>query len=77
MLKLTSKLIEGLGTGELFHERGGDFAEDPGDDEGEGEEAAVGDAGGSAADPADNRPARLARARRAARRKARSCPHRC
>lgn len=62
--------------GKFLHEGGGDFAEDPGDDEGEGEEAAVGDASGAAADAADNRPAGLARAGGAARSEARRSPHR-
>ena len=55
----------------------GDLAERPGGEEGEREEAAVGDAGGAAADAAARRTARLARARGAARRQARRRPHGC
>jgi hypothetical protein len=67
----------GLPTWDGLEEGRGDLAERPGGEEGEREEAAVGDARGAAADAADRRPAGLARARRAARRQARRRPHGC
>lgn len=53
-------------TGKGFHEGSGDLTEDPGDDEREGEEAAVGDPGGTAADSRYDGPAGVACAGRAA-----------
>ena len=63
-------------TWKRFHERSGDLPKDPSDDEGEGEEAAISDPRGTTADSRNDGPARVACARRAAWRKARSCPHR-
>lgn len=62
-------------TREGLHEGSSDLAEDPRDDEGQGEEAAIGDASGAAADAAGDRAARLASAGRATRGEARGCPH--
>lgn len=53
-------------TGKGFHEGSGDLTEDPGDDEREGEEAAVGDPGGTTADSRNDGPAGVACAGRAA-----------
>lgn len=53
-------------TGKRLHERSRDLAEDPSDDEGEGEEAAVSDPRGTTADSRNDGPARVACARRAA-----------
>lgn len=41
----------GVYPGDFLEERGGDFSEDPGDDQGEAEEAAVGEPGGALGDP--------------------------
>lgn len=71
------RLVEVVNPWDGLEEGRGDLAERPGGEEGEREEAAVGDAGGAAADAADRRTARLARARGAARRQARRRPHGC
>lgn len=62
---------EGGNTGDFLEQGSGDFPEDPGDDEGEAEEAAVGEPRRPLGDPAGHRRAQAARRRRAARRQAR------
>lgn len=64
-------MTESIYPWDLLEERGGNLAEDPGDDEGEGEEAAVGQPGGALGDTRHRRRAEPAGAARAARHQAR------
>jgi len=57
---------EGMVTWQGFHERSGDLTEDPSDDEGEGEEAAVSDPRRATANSRNDGPAGVACARSAA-----------
>lgn len=60
---------------DLLEKGGGDLAEDPGDYEGKGEEAAVAEAGGTAGDTGSDGGAEPAGAGRATGRQTRCSPH--